>query len=78
MSQESKSLLSQQSDESASPEAETQFTIGTICANADVHSSLTSTKKQFTDDDSEAPLSQVNDAHDNGESQVLWFAAPRG
>ena len=63
----SPSLLSQQSQESEYPQAETQFTIR---ADADIG-------KHWADstgfDDDEAPLSQVNDAVDNGESQVVWL-----
>jgi len=63
----SPSLLSQQSQESEYPQAETQFTIR---ADADIG-------KHWADssgfDDDEAPLSQVNEAEDNGESQVVWL-----
>ncbi|KAK1748774.1 BRCT domain-containing protein [Skeletonema marinoi] len=63
----SPSLLSQQSQESEYPHAETQFTIR---ADADIG-------KHWADssgfDDDEAPLSQVNEAEDNGESQVVWL-----
>jgi len=63
----SPSLLSQQSQESDGPQAETQFTIR---ADADIG-------KHWADssgfDDDEAPMSQVNEAEDNGESQVVWL-----
>jgi hypothetical protein len=63
-------------EEEESPQAETQFTVGTIRANADVRTGGVA-KKSFSDDSSEVPLSYANDAAENGESQVLWFAAPR-
>ena len=60
-------VLSQESQESEYPQAETQFTIR---ADADIG-------KHWADssgfDNDEAPLSQVNDAVDNGESQVVWL-----
>lgn len=63
----SPSLLSQQSQESEYPQAETQFTIR---ADADIG-------KHWADssgfDEDEAPMSQVNEAEDNGESQVVWL-----
>ena len=57
-------------------ETETQFTNGTILANADIGKILLNKKKdhdRFSFE--EVPPSQANDAEDNGESQVVWFAA---
>ena len=57
-------------------EIETQFT---ILANADIGDISLSTKKGYGDYSSdEVPPSQADDAEDNGESQVVWFAAARG
>ena len=63
----SQSQLSQQSEESEgySPEVETQFTIR---ADADIGKG-----KQEGFDDDNVPLSQENEALDNGESQVVWL-----
>ena len=58
------------------PEIETQFT---ILANADIGDISLNTKKGYGDYSSDAvPPSQADDAEDNGESQVVWFAAARG
>ena len=69
------------------PEVETQFTIGgPLLANdniADI-SKRASKRKHNTDGTNdtysyeEVPPSQADDAEDNGESQVVWFAAARG
>ena len=57
-------------------EIETQFT---ILANADICDISLNTKKGYGDYSSDAvPPSQADDAEDNGESQVVWFAAARG
>ena len=57
-------------------EIETQFT---ILANADICDISLNTKKVYGDYSSDAvPPSQADDAEDNGESQVVWFAAARG
>ncbi len=57
-------------------EIETQFT---ILANADICDISLNTKKGYGDYSSDAvPSSQADDAEDNGESQVVWFAAARG
>jgi hypothetical protein len=61
------------------PDMETQLTIGTILANADIGDISLNTKKGYGDYSSEeVPPSQADDAEDNGESQVVWFAAARG
>ena len=63
----SQSQFSQQSEESEgySPEVETQFTIR---ADADIGKG-----RQEGFDDDNVPLSQENEALDNGESQVVWL-----
>lgn len=58
------------------PEIETQFTIGTILANGDI--SLNNKNAYGDYSSEEVPPSQAKDAEDNGESQVVWFAAARG
>mmetsp|Transcript_30251 Transcript_30251/g.64106 ORF Transcript_30251/g.64106 Transcript_30251/m.64106 type:complete len:226 (+) Transcript_30251:1040-1717(+) len=73
-SQESTSLLSWQSGGEESPQIETQYTVGTILANADI-GGMSFNKRHRSGDSSDVPLSQANDAEDNGESQVVWFAA---
>lgn len=55
------------SQESEYPQAETQFTIR---ADADIGKHWTASSG-FEED--EAPMSQVNEAEDNGESQVVWL-----
>ena len=75
-------------DDEESQPVETQFTIGTIRANEDIGHIMggrgrggLNHKRQrqlLQDDEDEVPLSQANDAEDNGESQVVWYAAPRG
>ena len=69
------------------PEVETQFTIGgPLLANANIAdiSKRASKRKHNTDGTNdtysyeEVPPSQADDAEDNGESQVVWFAAARG
>ena len=69
------------------PEVETQFTIGgPLLANANIAdiSKRASERKHNTDGTNdtysyeEVPPSQADDAEDNGESQVVWFAAARG
>ncbi|KAL3806017.1 hypothetical protein ACHAXA_000215 [Cyclostephanos tholiformis] len=60
-------------------ETETQFTTGTILANADIGDMFLNNKIGHGDFSSEeVPPSQANDAESNGESQVIWFAAARG
>lgn len=89
-SQKSRSLLSQPSEDDDDDEeeeeentqmVETQFTTGTICANADIIFGGRGQQQRCGgssggDSCEEVPLSQANDAEDNGESQVVWFAAP--
>jgi len=69
------------------PEVETQFTIGgPLLANANIADLSKHTNKKRRKDDGtndtysyeEVPPSQADDAEDNGESQVVWFAAARG
>mmetsp|Transcript_25585 Transcript_25585/g.61520 ORF Transcript_25585/g.61520 Transcript_25585/m.61520 type:complete len:790 (+) Transcript_25585:82-2451(+) len=78
---ESPSLLSSsQLEEKESPQIETQYTVGTtLAADADIGGMAFNKRHRFSADSSEdVPLSQANDAEDNGESQVVWFAASRG
>lgn len=58
------------------PEIETQFTIGTIFADGDI--SLNNKKAYGDYSSDEMPPSQAKDTEDNGESQVVWFAAAWG
>ena len=68
------------------PEVETQFTIGPLLANAKIADISKRTNKKRRKNDGindtysyeEVPPSQAHDAEDNGESQVVWFAAARG
>jgi len=91
-SQKSRSLLSQPSEDDDDDDdddeeeentqmVETQFTTGTIRANADIIFGRKGQQQRCGggsggDSSEEVPLSQANDAKDNGESQVVWFAAP--
>lgn len=64
-------------------ETETQFTTGTILANAEIGDislkmSLNNKKNRGGFSFDEIPPSQAYDAEGNGESQVVWFAAARG
>jgi len=69
-------------------QVETQFTTGTIRANADVVGGIGLGSRNRTgrygrasganSDCLEVPLSQANDAAECGESQVVWYAATRG
>jgi len=85
-SQDSTSLLSRRSEdddeeeEEENTQIETQFTTGTIRANADITGGMALSRRRGLfnnsgDDSSEVPLSQANDAEDNGESQVVWYGA---
>ncbi|KAL7554868.1 hypothetical protein ACHAWF_018413 [Thalassiosira exigua] len=69
-------LLSQRSVDDENSQNETQFTLGTIRADSDV-GWRNGVHCSGGDDASEVPQSQMNEAEDNGESQVLWLAAPR-
>ena len=78
----SASLLSQQSEDE-NTQTETQFTIGTIGtirADADVGGFNDRRRRLNSGDDDmeEVPLSQAEEAEDNGESQVVWYAHTRG
>ena len=88
--QKSSSGDDDEEDENDDTQIETQFTTGTLLANAVVGNgrsgkwgrcggghSLDDGNSSDVDDDDEVPLSQANDAEDNGESQVVWFAPPR-
>lgn len=93
-SQESVSLLSRLSEGKEEEDAEeevtqieTQFTTGTILANADVTGGMGSSSRNRrgryssvsgeNNNSLDVPWSQANDAEDCGESQVVWYAATR-
>ena len=54
--------------EEYSPQNETQFTVSTILANADIMNAR---------NEPQVPLSALSHVEDNGESQLIWFAGSR-
>ena len=58
----------EEESEEYSPQNETQFTVGTILANADIMNAR---------NEPQMPLSALSHVEDNGESQLIWFAGSR-
>jgi hypothetical protein len=72
---QSPSLLTQQQSPQSDGDNSQQETQFTFRVDADIGHFNNS---KDDGEDSDVPLSQMNDAEDNGESQVVWFAGRRG